>query len=217
MPRTREQILDSILKVGVIAIIRADSASQLVDITQALLAGGVNCIEVTMTTPNALEGIANLVRKFVNDACIGVGTVLDAMTTTSAIQAGAEFVVSPIFVPGVIQAAKQAGKVTLPGAFSPSEIYAAWKGGADIVKVFPATSLGPGYFKDLRGPFPQLKLTPTGGVSAETAGDWIKAGAVCVGAGSSLVSKQAQANSDWPAITKAAQALVEAVANARKK
>jgi 2-dehydro-3-deoxyphosphogluconate aldolase/(4S)-4-hydroxy-2-oxoglutarate aldolase len=150
-------------------------------------------------------------------AIIGVGTVLNPQTATSAIRAGAQFVVSPIFDPAIIEAAHAHDKMCIPGAFTPTEIFAAHKAGADIVKVFPSTSLGPMYFKDVLAPLPQLKLTPTGGVDLGNAADWIRAGAVCIGVGSALISKDALERSDWPAITAAARAFVKAVKQARAK
>lgn len=202
-------------EAGVVAVIRAKSKDQLVGITTALLEGGVPSIEVTMSTPNAIEGIAQLAAKFGDRAIVGVGTVLDAATARQAIAAGAQFVVSPITDPDMIATTLEAGKVCIPGAFTPTEIYRAYKLGADVVKVFPSTSLGPTFFKDILAPLPQLKLTPTGGVDQKNAGAWIKAGAVCVGAGSSLVSKDALAKNDWSAIAWAAKTFVDAIKQAR--
>lgn len=202
-------------EAGVVAVIRAKSKDQLIDITSALLEGGVPSIEVTMSTPKAIAGIEQLADKFGDKALVGVGTVIDAATARDAIAAGAQFVVSPITDPEVIATTVRYGKVMIPGAFTPTEILRAWTLGGDVIKVFPATALGPQYFKDILAPLPQLKLTPTGGVDQKTVGAWIKAGAVCVGAGSSLVSKEALANNDWKAITAAAKQFVDAVKAAR--
>ena len=213
---TKEQTLAKMTSSGVVAVIRAPSKDVLVDITQALLAGGVVSIEVTMSTPNAIAGIEMLARKFGNgQAVVGVGTVLDAKTANDAMSAGAAFVVSPAFDPGVVEATLKQDRVSIPGAFTPTEILRVYNAGADVVKVFPSTALGPGYFKDILAPLPFLKLTPTGGVDAKNAGAWIKAGAVCVGAGSSLVSKDAMSNKDWSAISANARSFVEAVRAAR--
>jgi 2-dehydro-3-deoxyphosphogluconate aldolase/(4S)-4-hydroxy-2-oxoglutarate aldolase len=217
MAETKDQYLRRIADAGVIAVIRAPSKNVLVDITQALLAGGVPGIEVTMSTPDAIAGIEMLTGKFGEQCVVGVGTVMDAATARDAISAGAQFVVSPAYDQEVVDATKKAGKICIPGSYTPSEIVRAWKGGADVVKVFPSTGLGPTYFKDLLAPLPFLKLTPTGGVDVKNAGEWIKAGAVFVGAGSSLVSKEAMAKGDWQAITNNARAFVETIKAARVK
>lgn len=217
MARTKEQLMQAILEAGVIAVIRAPSAELLLPIAEALLAGGVSAIEVTMSTPKAIRGIEMLADRLGDRAVVGVGTVLDASTCRDAIAAGAEFVLSPNFDEEVVATTRRYGKISVPGAFTPTEILRAWTAGADIVKIFPSTALGPGYIKDLLAPLPQLKLSPTGGVDAKNAGDWIKAGAVCVGAGSSLVSKDAMARQDWGAITANAKAFIEAIRSARVK
>jgi 2-dehydro-3-deoxyphosphogluconate aldolase/(4S)-4-hydroxy-2-oxoglutarate aldolase len=211
MARSKAEFLKSVTDSGVIAVIRAPSAEILIPIAEALLAGGVVAIEVTMSTPRAIEGIEMLAKKFGDQAVIGVGTVLDAATAQDAISAGAEFVLSPHFDPEIVAATLGRGKISVPGAFTPTEILRAWTAGADVVKVFPSTTLGPGYFRDLLAPLPQLKLTPTGGVDAKNAGDWIKAGAFCVGAGSALISKAAMATKDWSAITANAKAFTESI------
>jgi 2-dehydro-3-deoxyphosphogluconate aldolase/(4S)-4-hydroxy-2-oxoglutarate aldolase len=148
---------------------------------------------------------------------VGVGTILDAATAADAIHAGAQFVVSPAFDPEIVATTKRYGKISVPGAFTPTEIVRAWTAGADVVKVFPSTALGPAYFKDILAPLPQIKLTPTGGVDVKNAGEWIKAGAVFLGAGSALVSKDAMAKKDWSAITANAKAFTDAVRAARAK
>jgi len=216
MPQTKEQLLSRMCEAGVVAVIRAKSKEQLIDITNALLEGGVISIEVTMSTPKAIAGIEELADRFGDRAIVGVGTVLDAATARDAIAAGAQFVVSPITDPQIIATTIRYGKISIPGAFTPTEIVHAWTLGGDVVKVFPATALGPQYFKDLLGPLPQLKLTPTGGVDVKTTPAWIKAGAVCVGAGSALVSKEALAKNDWAAIAKAAREFSDAVKSARQ-
>jgi 2-dehydro-3-deoxyphosphogluconate aldolase/(4S)-4-hydroxy-2-oxoglutarate aldolase len=215
MPRTKEQCLQALIDCGVVAVIRAKSADQLCEIAEALLAGGVIGVEVTMSTPKAIAGIERLADRYGDRAIIGVGTCLDAPTCAAAIHAGAQFVLSPSYVPEVVATARRYGKIAVPGAFTPTEILTAWTGGADVVKVFPATMVGPGYFRDVLAPLPQVRLTPTGGVDAKNAGEWIKAGAVFVGAGSSLVSKDALERKDWGAITANAKAFVESVRAAR--
>ena len=214
---TKEQNLKTVGDAGVVAVIRANSKDQLVGITEALLAGGVPGIEITMSTPKAISGIEMLADRFGDRAVIGVGTVIDAATARDAIAAGAQFVVSPVFDEQIVSTTRRYGKIMIPGAFTPTEILRAWTAGADVVKVFPATLLGPQYFKDILAPLPQLRLTPTGGVDAKNAGDWIKAGAVFVGAGSSLVTKDALAKNDWAGVTANAKAFVEAIRTARAK
>lgn len=217
MPLNKDQLFQNILSSGIVAIIRAQSTDQLHHIARALLEGGVTSIELTMSTPKAIAGIESLADTFGDEATIGVGTVLDASTARDAISAGAQFVVSPTLDEDVIATTRRYGKVSIPGAFTPTEILRAWSAGADLVKVFPSTSLGPSYIKDLLAPLPQIRLMPTGGVDPKNAADWIKAGASCLGAGSSLITKDAMANNDWPAITASARAFVQAVAAARSK
>lgn len=214
MHPTREQILERVTRCGVVAVLRLPSIERLDDIARALLAGGVTNVEITMTTPDALEGIRRLSREFA-EAVVGVGTVMDAATARAAIDAGAQYVVSPHFDPGVVAATRESGRVSMPGAFTPTEILRAAAGGADVVKVFPSAGLGPGYFRDVLAPLPHLKLMPTGGVDSRNVGDWIRAGAVCVGAGTSLVPKDAIAKGDWLTLTANARAFVAGVAAAR--
>jgi 2-dehydro-3-deoxyphosphogluconate aldolase/(4S)-4-hydroxy-2-oxoglutarate aldolase len=217
MPKTKEQNFQVIADCGVIAVIRAPSKEVLPDIAQALVAGGVLGIEVTMSTPKAIEGIEMLADQLGDKIVVGVGTILDAATAADAIHAGAQFVVSPAFDADIVATTKRYGKISVPGAFTPTEIVRAWSAGADVVKVFPSTALGPAYFRDILAPLPQIKLTPTGGVDIKNAGEWIKAGAVFLGAGSALVSKDAMAKEDWAAITATAKAFTEAVRSARAK
>ena len=213
----RDQLLRTLTDSGVVAIIRTDSSDKLLDTARALIAGGVTSVEVTMTTPGALEGIRKLAQTLEGDrrVLIGVGTVLDAATCQSAIEAGARFVVSPHFDPEVVATTRRLGALSLPGAFTPTEMVRAWSAGADIVKVFPSAAVGPSYLRDVLAPLPHLRLVPTGGVDVSNVGDWIRAGAVCVGAGSALMPKDAIARSDWAEITRRASAFVEGVRKAR--
>jgi 2-dehydro-3-deoxyphosphogluconate aldolase / (4S)-4-hydroxy-2-oxoglutarate aldolase len=217
MQRTREQVLNAITEAGVVAIMRAPSADILKDISEALLAGGVSNIEVTMTTPKAIAAIEMLSARFGDKAIVGVGSVIDAATCREAIAAGAQFVVSPVFSREVVETTRSYGKVSIPAGLTATEILTAWSAGADLVKVFPSTQLGPGYFREILAPLPQLRLVPTGGVDLKSAGEWIKAGAACLGVGSALVTKDAMAKGDWGAITANAKAFVEAVRLARGK
>ncbi|RJP21238.1 MAG: bifunctional 4-hydroxy-2-oxoglutarate aldolase/2-dehydro-3-deoxy-phosphogluconate aldolase [Candidatus Omnitrophota bacterium] len=206
------------LETGMIAVIRAQSSEQLKDVVYALRDGGVKAIEVTMTTPNALDVIHEVSSKMKDEeAVIGVGTVLDPETARAAILAGAEYVVSPTLNRGVIEMCRRYTAICIPGAYTPTEILTAWEAGADIVKVFPATTLGPGYFKDILGPLPQIRMSPTGGVSLETAKDFIKAGACCLAVGGNLVSKKALAEKNWKSITDTAKQFIELIKEAREE
>ena len=217
MAKTKQQYLQQVADTGVVAVIRAPSPDVLPEIARALLEGGVPAIEVTMTTPKAIRGIEKLADSLGDKAVVGVGTILDAATCADAIHAGAQFVVSPSFDPDVVATKLKYGKVSIPGAFTPTEIMRVWTAGADVVKVFPSTTLGPGYFKDILAPLPQLRLTPTGGVDIKNVGEWIKAGAVFVGAGSALVTKDAMSKGDWGSISANAKSFVEAIRAARGK
>ncbi|MBM3500124.1 MAG: bifunctional 4-hydroxy-2-oxoglutarate aldolase/2-dehydro-3-deoxy-phosphogluconate aldolase [Armatimonadetes bacterium] len=208
---TLERIVDS----GITAVIRARSSEHLISVVEAIKAGGVECIEVTMTTPNALAVINEAARRFGHEAVIGVGSVLDAETCRAAILAGAEFVVGPTLDLGVIQMCRTYSKPVIPGALTPTEILTAWRAGADLVKVFPAGVVGPGYFKDVLAPLPQVKLVPTGGVDLDTAGDFIKAGAVALCVGSAMTPKDAMAEGKWDVLTDLAARFVAAVKSAR--
>jgi len=212
---TREEVLTKLTQCGVVAVIRAPSADVLVDISKALVDGGVIGIEVTMSTPHAISAIEKVTAACGAQAVIGVGTVLDAATCADAIHAGAQFVVSPVLDTRIIDTTRRLGRVAIPGALTPSEIFTSWTAGADVVKIFPATSMGPQYIKDLLAPMPFLRLTPTGGVSAKNTGEWIKAGAVMVGAGSTLVTKEAIASKKWADITRNAHEFISAVNAAR--
>ena len=211
---TRADVVRRIETEGVVAVVRLSDPRAGRDVAAALLEGGVSAIEITMTVPRAADVIAELSRAL-PDALVGAGTVTDAATARVVIDAGARFVVSPVFRPQIIEACQERNVPAFPGCFSPTEIVSAWEMGAEIVKVFPATSLGPGFIKDLRGPFPSLKLMPTGGVSKTNAGDWIRAGAVAVGAGSALVDPTAVEAGAFDVITANARAFGDAVRGAR--
>lgn len=208
--------LNELIETGVIAVIRADSGGQLVNVCRALSQGGVNACEITMTTPGALEAIAAASRELGKEALIGAGSVLDAETARAAILAGAKFIFSPILNVDVIAMAHRYDCVAVPGAMTPTEILTAWSAGADVVKVFPANHFGPQYLRDVHGPMPQVKLTPTGGVDLNTAADWIKAGAVAIGVGSSLVKKELLATGAWDELSSLAKKYVDIVAAARQ-
>lgn len=207
-------IRDRIVDCGVVAVLRADSPAQLMDVSRALREGGVVAIEVTMTVPGALKVIEEASAQM-EDTIVGVGSVLDPETARAAILSGAEYVVSPVLNLSVIEMAKRYGKVVMPAGFTPTEILTAWQAGADVVKVFPASVGGPSYFKDIKGPLPQVELMPTGGVDIQTTPEFIKAGACAVGAGSAMVDRAAVSNKDWAALTETARQFVAAVQQAR--
>ncbi|HDI52109.1 2-dehydro-3-deoxyphosphogluconate aldolase [candidate division KSB1 bacterium] len=214
--RTRQEILQQIIDSGVIAVIRMNDATKLMKVVDAISAGGVKCLEVTMTTPGAIGAIEEVANRISSDFLIGAGTVLDTETARMAILAGAEFIVSPVLKLQVIHLCHRYDKVVIPGAFTPTEILTAWEAGADIVKVFPATALGPKYFRDVRGPLPQVRLTPTGGVTVENVGEFIQAGACCVAVGTALLDKKAIAEGHFEVLKEKAQQLVANVQQARQ-
>jgi 2-dehydro-3-deoxyphosphogluconate aldolase/(4S)-4-hydroxy-2-oxoglutarate aldolase len=200
---------------GIVAVVRAKGSEQLIDVAKALVDGGVDCVEITMTTPNALQVIADCRKKMGDAALIGVGSVLSGSVAKEAVAAGAQFVVSPIFDPGVIREAHAAELPCVPGALTPTEILNATNAGADLVKVFPAGQFGPQYFKDVLAPMPHLKLTPTGGVDLDTAASWIAAGACTLGVGSALVTKSALEKGNFAEIRDLATRYVKIVSDAR--
>lgn len=212
---SRLEILNDIESTGLVAIIRADSSAQLIDLCRALVDGGVTVAEITMTTPGALDAIAAASDKLAGQCMIGVGSVLDPETARLAILAGAQFVVSPTTNFDVIEMAHRYDKPIIPGALTPTEILSAWEGGADVVKVFPANHFGPRYLKDVLAPMPQLKLTPTGGVTVDTVKDWLDAGACALGVGSALVKKDLIQSGDWKSLTQLAEQFTQAVKQAR--
>jgi 2-dehydro-3-deoxyphosphogluconate aldolase/(4S)-4-hydroxy-2-oxoglutarate aldolase len=215
MTTPRQSVTTAIEEAGVVAVIRIQEPDRLRAVIDALADGGVRALEVTMTVPGAIDLIRGLSSAMPNDLVLGAGTVLDAQTAGRAIDAGARFVVSPILRPAIIEVCHRHGVAALPGCFSPTEILTAWESGADIVKVFPATALGPSFFTDVRGPFPQLKLMPTGGVTLDNAGDWIRAGAVAVGVGTALLDRAAIAAGDYAVLRANAQRITATVRAAR--
>ena len=212
----KQEMLAALKASGVVAIIRTETPKDLVGVARALAAGGVRFVEITMTVPGAIDIIRDAVAALAGSgAVIGAGTVLDAATARMAIMAGARFIVSPGFDAETVRLCNLYGTVVVPGAFTPNEIIAAWKAGADVVKVFPADMGGPEYLKTIKEPLPQVELLPTRGIDFETAGSYIKAGAIAVGAGSSLVSKVLMAAGDYGKITANAERLVGIVKAAR--
>jgi len=212
---SKKDLVETLKKNGSVAVIRLNDSKKIIEVTEAILAGGVSGIEITMTTPNALQVIEELARKMGNEIQLGVGSVLDAKTAQSAIDAGAEFVVSPVYKKEIIETAHRNDKAAMPGCFTPGEILAAWEAGADVVKVFPADVLGMAFFKAVKAPMPHLQLMPTGGVDLDNAGDWLKAGACAVGIGTALLDKKAIAENDFKKLTENALRLSNSIARAR--
>ena len=198
---------------GVVAVLRGAEPETVVDTAEALVAGGVTALEVTADTAGATDMIATLSEALGDDALVGAGTVLDSETARAAIAAGAEFVVSPSFDEGVVETCNRYGVLCAPGVMTPTEAVEAYEAGADLVKVFPAKTVGPDHVAALKGPLGHLEIMPTGGVSPDNAGDYIEAGAACVGAGSALVDRDLVEAGDFEAITERAadfRAVVEA-------
>ena len=201
---------------GIVAIIRAKSADELIDAAGAIRTGGVDVIEVTMTTPNALQVIQDVSSAYGDSVLLGAGSVLDAETARAVMLAGAEFIVSPVTKADVIDTCNRYGKVVIPGAFTPTEILEAWETGADYVKVFPSSSVGASYIKDVKAPLPHIPLVPTGGINVENAAEFIRAGATALGVGSALVNNQLIEAGKFELLTERAKKLCRAVQFARK-
>ena len=206
--------LETILESGLVAIIRSDRPQGLLETANALADGGVKALEVTLTTPGALEAISNLATAAQGRFVVGAGSVLDAESARAAILAGAEFLVMPNLNVGAIELARRYSKVICPGALTPTEIVSAQQAGADIIKIFPASSLGPGYIKAVRAPLPQICLMPVGGMNLENIADYFRAGASAVGVGGSLVNSKLIGQGNWPAITDLARQYVQVAKSA---
>jgi len=214
----RQQTLQALKDTGVVAVIRADKAEDLVDVGRALRQGGVQFIEITMTVPGAIAVIERSTAALQHDGeYIVAGTELDSETARQAILAGANYVVSPVFRPDVVALCRRYSVAVMPGAMTPTEVLNAWEAGADVVKIFPAGVGGPQFFKDLKGPFPHIEIMPTGAVNRETAPAFIKAGACAVGVGGELVGKPLIAARDFATITKNAADFLALVQAAKKK
>jgi len=211
----READLARVLNCGIVAVVRSTDSQQLVEVIKALADGGVTVAEITMTVPGALDVVRQARQALGDRVLLGAGTILDPETARAAILAGAEYIVSPTLNLDVIRMCRRYDKVVMPGAFTPTEILAAWEAGADIVKVFPAEVVGPAFFKAVRGPLPQVRLMPTGGVDLTTAADFLNAGACCLGVGGQLVEPKAIAAGDFGRIRDLARQYVELVRDAR--
>jgi 2-dehydro-3-deoxyphosphogluconate aldolase/(4S)-4-hydroxy-2-oxoglutarate aldolase len=214
---SKDRLLTRILDSGVVAVMRAPSGEMLADVAEALLAGGVEAIEVTFTVPRAHRVLEQVADRLGDRILLGAGTVLDSQTARIALLAGAEFIVAPTVNLEVIRLCQRYDKVVLPGALTPTEVLTAWEAGADIVKVFPSELTGPGYLKALHGPLPQVRLMPTGGVNLQTAADFLRAGACCLGIGGALVEPKAVAAGDMQRIQSLARQYVRIVRETREK
>lgn len=215
---TKEENRKRIAEVGIIPVVRASSAHQALLAVEAIRAGGISIVEVTMTVPGAIEVIGQLAKTAGSDVLIGAGTVLDARTAQQCLDAGAEFLVSPGFDAQTVKFAREKGILVIPGALTPTEIIMAWNAGADLIKIFPCGTVGGAkYIKALKGPLPQVPMIPTGGVNLDTAADFILAGAEALGVGGELVSASALKSGKASEITDAARRFVAIVREARQR
>ena len=214
---TKDQAAARIVEIGIVPVIRASSAQLAIRAADAVCAGGIPIVEMTMTVPGAVEAISQLAKSVGSDVLIGAGTVLDSETAQRCIDAGAEFIVSPGFDLGTVQAVNRLGKLMMTGALTPTEVISAWKAGSDFVKVFPCGAVGGAkYIKALKAPLPQIPMIPTGGVNLQTAADFIRAGASALGIGGELVSASALNSGETKDITATAREYVEIVREARR-
>jgi 2-dehydro-3-deoxyphosphogluconate aldolase/(4S)-4-hydroxy-2-oxoglutarate aldolase len=211
----KEEVIRKIHEIGAIGVLRVESSETCLKVIDALVEGGVRALEVTTTTPDTIETIAKARKKYGDDAVIGIGTVLDGATAEKGILAGAQLVVSPSLHKDVLDTCIQHHVVGCPGTFTPTEIVQAQRWGADLIKVFPASVVGPGFIRAVLAPLPWAKLVPTGGVDVNNAPEFIRAGAFCVGVGGALVSAKAIAAGRFDLLTSAARDLIAAVARAR--
>lgn len=199
-------------RAKLIAIVRSATPVDLVETCRSLFAGGVKCLEVTLNSPGALHAIERVRADLPAGCVIGAGTVLDAEGATHALASGAQFLVTPIVDAPTILLARSRGTPIIPGAYTPTEILTAWRAGANMVKLFPATNLGPGFVRELLAPMPELRLCPTGGVTLDNVAGWFDAGASAVGVGSALTPRAALEAGDWETITAAARQWAAALA-----
>jgi len=212
----RKELLSRLKECAVAAVVRSDDTAKALAAVQACFDGGVKAIEITFTVPEPLKTIKAVRDKFGDKVLLGAGTVLTVKEADDAIKAGARFIVSPVTDLDVVKFCNSKDVAVMPGAMTPTEIYSAWRAGADWVKVFPASMFGPKYFKAIKAPLPQVPIMPTGGVSAENAGEWLAAGAEALAVGGELVDKKAMQDGRFEVITKNAQALMAAVAKFRQ-
>ena len=215
--RSREETVATLCDVGVVPVIRADTAAAAVRVVEALVEAGLLVAEITMTVPGALGAIARVARQFAGRVLVGAGTVTDAADVRRAVDSGAEFIVSPSLVPDVVAASSAANVAAIAGALTPTEVQHAVYAGADFVKIFPVQAVGgASYIRALRGPFPTVRFVPTGGVNVQTVGDFLRAGSAAVGVGGELVVREAIERGDFAAIGSLAAQFMQAVVAARR-
>lgn len=212
----KEKQLARVLDTGIVAVIRASNGDLLADVAEALLAGGVDVMEITFTVPAAVRVLERVADRLGSRVLLGAGTVLDPETARAAILAGAEFIVAPNTNPDVIRLCRRYSKLVMPGAMTPTEVVAAWEAGADIVKIFPSEITGPKYLKALHGPLPHVLLMPTGGVDLNTAAEFLRCGACALGIGGSLVEKKAVDTGNLERIESLARQFVQIVRETRQ-
>lgn len=212
---TKQETFNSIVSVGIVPVVRIADGDQIMDAADALIEGGIAIMEVTMSSTRPFETIRRLKLKYGEKLLVGLGSVLNKETAEKGVAAGAEFLVSPIFKQEVLEAAQKHGKLSVLGSLTPTEIQSSFEAGTDIIKVFPATKFGPGYFKDILAPMPHLKLTPTGGVDLGNVAEFIKNGAVCVGVGTALLRKDLIEEKDWDGLKNLATAFCKEVVKGR--
>ena len=213
---SRKETLARLKELAIAAVVRSDDTAKAIGAVQACVDGGVKAIEITFTVPEPIKTISAVKQKFGDSVLLGAGTVLSVQDAKAAIDAGAMFIVSPITDLEVVKFCNSKEIAVMPGAMTPTEIYNAWRNGADWVKVFPASQFGPAYFKALKAPLPKIPIMPTGGVSASNAGEWLAAGAEALAVGGELVDKKALKDGKFDVITKNARDLMAAVETFRK-
>ena len=212
----KRDVLKRVEEVGIVPVVRASSAEEAMQVIEAIRAGGISIIEITMTVPRAVRVIEQVADAHGDEVVVGAGTVLDAETARACILAGASFVVSPALNLATIEMCRRYSIAVMPGALTPTEVVTAWQAGADVVKVFPCGALGGAkYLRALKAPLPQIELIPTGGVSLQTAKDFIEAGAFALGVGADLVDTKAIRSGQPEKVTEAARSYVAAVREAR--
>jgi 2-dehydro-3-deoxyphosphogluconate aldolase/(4S)-4-hydroxy-2-oxoglutarate aldolase len=214
---SKEDQLRRVLDCGIVAVVRSPDSDQLVEVARALADSGVSVVEITMSVPDALHVLGQVRRSLGDRVLLGAGTILDSETARAALLAGAEYIVTPTLNLDVVRLCQRYDRLVMPGAFTPTEILTAWEAGADIVKVFPAEVVGPAFFKALRGPLPQIRLMPTGGVDLTTAAAFLTAGACCLGIGGQLVEANAVATGNFERIKELARQYVTIVKSAKTR